>query len=201
MLTSYDVRSEQTPRFPVARTPITKAFHTKNNDTVERQSVCSLLVFGEGSVPFSIFLFHISFFHFFTFSVFCPNAVHKQQHIFTTKAITHIYGKSKNNTPKQSKMAPVAGQTKVGYYHGQDFGTVYAEIMAVCQPFYELSPKQSCDSTIFAIPPRLEDGLNSSSGNDDMAHENPQDATNSCIARQQSPTGCCTNQGDDYTSS
>jgi hypothetical protein len=49
-----------------------------------------------------------------------------------------------------------AGRTQ-DYNTKEDLGAVYAEIMAICQPFYE-SPTNVSSDTLY-ITPRLEDGI------------------------------------------
>jgi hypothetical protein len=61
-----------------------------------------------------------------------------------------------------------AGRTQ-DYNTKEDLGAVYAEIMSICQPFYELPKNASSDT--FYITPRLEDVLFIDE------QDNPQDPT------------------------
>jgi hypothetical protein len=67
-------------------------------------------------------------------------------------------------TRAQSYSATATGDLDLGY----------AQIMEICQPFFEL-PK-SVDNGVFRIPPRLEDGLFMTENTTYNAKENPQDA-------------------------
>jgi hypothetical protein len=55
-----------------------------------------------------------------------------------------------------------------------DLDLDYAQIMEICEPFYELP--NSVDNGVFRIPPRLEDGLFMTENTTFNTQENPQDA-------------------------
>ena len=73
--------------------------------------------------------------------------------------------------------------------HCNDITSIYAEIMAVCQPFYEL-PK-GANTTKFSIPPRLEDGLfMGNMGSENEEEDNPQDPTSSRFSNHHTCDSC-----------
>jgi hypothetical protein len=69
-----------------------------------------------------------------------------------------------------------AGRTQ-DYNNKEDLGAVYAEIMTICQPFYELPENVSSDTCYIA--PRLEDGIFIESIS--YEQDNPQDPTAACF--------------------